>query len=106
MTHAEKLQELAKLITEQRLAELNRLYPGGVDWTKEATARVKPGAKYTKIDVGSSGKYMVDAEGNIYGIKAYGVIHRGHRYGTLDTIHDYFWGGYTAVKKPVVKKCS
>ena len=60
---------------------------------------VKPGKKYTKVDVGRSGKYMVDNEtGEIFGIKGYGVIHRGHSYGTLDTIDDWFWGEYTAVK--------
>ena len=52
-----------------------------------------------KVDVGNSGKYMVDAEGNIFGIKAYGVIHRGHSYGTLDTIEDYNWGGYVGYKR-------
>ncbi len=43
---------------------------------------------------------MVENEtGNIYGIKAYGVIHKGHFYGTLDTINLYFWGEYRAVKR-------
>jgi len=32
----------------------------------------------------------------IYGIKAYGVIHRGHYYGTLDEIDQWYWGDYTA----------
>ena len=59
---------------------------------------VKPGKKHTKVDVGTSGKYMVDDTGTIWGIKAYGVIHKGHCYGTLDTINDWFWGGYVAVK--------
>lgn len=53
------------------------------------------GKKYARVDVGSSGKYMIDMEtGQIYGVKAYGVIHRGHRFGTLDTIGQYYWGGY------------
>jgi hypothetical protein len=61
---------------------------------------IKPGKKYTKVDIGGSGKYMVDlSDGAIYGIKAYGVIHKGHQYGTIDTIDDYFWGDYKAVKK-------
>jgi len=60
--------------------------------------RVIPGKKYTKIDVGTSGKFMIDAEGNIFGIKGYGVIHRGHRYGTLDTIDEWYWGEYSPVK--------
>jgi hypothetical protein len=46
---------------------------------------------------------MVDnATGEIFGIKGYGVIHRGHRYGTLDTIGDYDWSGYHAVKRDLV----
>jgi len=64
-----------------------------------AIAKYKDGKKYIKIDIGGSGRYMVDQEGNIYGIKAYGVIHKGHHYGTLDTIAEYFWGNYTAQKK-------
>jgi hypothetical protein len=45
---------------------------------------IKPGKKYTKVDVGGSGRYMIDSAGNIFGIKAYGVVHTGKRYGTLD----------------------
>lgn len=81
-----------------RVAEFSRA-------TKEylnayARINIKPGKKYTKVDIGGSGKYMVDlSDGAIYGIKAYGVIHKGHQYGTLDTIDQWFWGGYTAVKK-------
>jgi len=61
---------------------------------------VKSGKKYTKIDRGGSGYLMVEqSTGNIYGIKAYGVIHRGHCYGNLDTIHEWFWGAYGPKKK-------
>lgn len=65
----------------------------------QARTSVKPGKKYTKIDIGNSGKLMVDADGNVYGIKAYGQIHRGHFYGTLDTIDQYHWGEYYPVRK-------
>lgn len=62
-------------------------------------ARLKLGKKYAKVDVGTSGKYMVEMDtGRIFGIKAYGVIHRGHQYGTLDTINEWNWGGYVGVK--------
>lgn len=58
------------------------------------------GAKYTKIDIGDSGRYMVVNEtGEIFGTKGYGVIHRGHAFGTLDTIHDYDWSDYRAYRK-------
>lgn len=60
---------------------------------------IKMGRKYANVDVGRSGRYMVElATGTIYGIKAYGVIHRGHYYGTLDTVNDYTWGDYRATK--------
>ena len=58
---------------------------------------IKLGRKYANVDVGSSGRYMVElATGAIYGIKGYGVIHRGHYYGTLDTIADWDWSDYRA----------
>lgn len=58
---------------------------------------IKAGKKYHKVDVGGSGKYMVEAAtGKIYGIKAYGVVHLGHQFGTLDTIDSFNWGGYRA----------
>lgn len=61
---------------------------------------VKMGKKFAKVDVGSSGRYMVDLEtGEIYGIKGYGVVHRGHRYGTLETIQDWNWGQYKAAPR-------
>ena len=54
---------------------------------------------YALVDVGDSGRYMVDADGNIFGIKGYGTIHRGHQYGTLDTINAWYWGNYKAHRK-------
>jgi hypothetical protein len=63
-------------------------------------ASVKIGSKYARVDRGGSGVYMVDlSTGEIFGVKAYGVIHRGHRYGTLDTINAYDWSGYRAHPK-------
>ena len=63
---------------------------------------IKMGGKYAHINVGNSGKYMVVlATGEIFGIKAYGVIHRGHAFGTLDTIADYEWGEYRAIHRRI-----
>jgi hypothetical protein len=42
---------------------------------------------------------VVNESGEIFGIKAYGVIHRGHKFGTLDTLFDWDWSGYRAVPK-------
>ena len=68
----------------------------------EASHAGAPAGKVTpKVDVGPphnmSGRYMIEnATGVIYGIKGYGRVHKGHRYGTLATAGDWFWGGYRA----------
>jgi len=39
------------------------------------------------VDIGNSGRFMIEIEtGNIFGIKGYGTVHRGHFYGTLETV--------------------
>lgn len=70
-----------------------------IDQSSKVTVTI--GKTYARVDVGDSGRYMVDADGNIFGIKAYGVIHRGHQYGTLDTINEWYWGTYKAYRKEV-----
>lgn len=74
-----------------------------IDCTCEANmatahARIVPGRKYTKVDLGGDGIgrdgkpwaiwsrcYMIDNEtGDIFGIKGYGKIHKGHKYGNLN----------------------
>src|SRR3990167_3636725 len=97
------LDRLAQLIEAETL---ERLHKDGITYEgHERSTKVKiiPGRKYYKVNIGSSGKYMVDHDGNIWGIKAYGQVHLGHHYGTLDTINDYYWGDYTAIKKELVK---
>jgi hypothetical protein len=65
----------------------------------EETAKVSIGKRWVRVDYGSSGKYVVDTDGTIYGIKGYGVPHLRHRYGTLATIDEWDWSGYKAVRK-------
>jgi hypothetical protein len=93
------IQDFAELLQASQVARYQRDYPNlDAFHPMNAIVTIKPGNKYTRIDVGLSGKYMVvNATGEIFGIKAYGVIHRGHRYGTLDTIDAWDWSGYTAV---------
>lgn len=96
------VEEFAALVLEQRQARLRADYPTSDQWEWE-TVNVKPGKKYTKVDVGPrhnmSGEYMIDnATGEIFGIKGYGVIHRGHRYGTLETVEEWDWSGYVGSK--------
>lgn len=95
-TIEQKLNRLAEMITEQQKAAWKYTHPFS------EFASVKLGKKYAKVDVGTSGKYMVEMDTQrIFGIKAYGVIHRGHQYGTLDTIDDWDWSGYVAHPKTV-----
>ena len=94
-----KCEALCTLIEQQQRA---RLVDDGMSSLLEGPhyhGKIKMGRKYCNIDFGGSGKYMVVlTTGQIFGIKAYGVIHRGHQYGTLDTTSAWDWGGYTAIR--------
>ena len=94
-----KLKRLCDKITSQTITRLRAAALGCPDNIENAQASYKMKKRYIYIDVGDSGRYMVNFyTDEIFGIKAYGVIHPGHFYGTLDTIDDYYWGDYTAVK--------
>ena len=95
-----KLERFAAVINQQQL-ERYKNQGFTYDFSKDCEVHIRPGEKYVKVDVGSSGKFMVDENENIFGIKGYGVIHRGKQYGTLDTIDEYFWGEYRPIKKPI-----
>jgi len=94
-----KLNALAERITAD---SKTRLLAEGMIYEIHAanyTGHVHIGQKFARVDVGGSGKYMVDlATGEIFGIKAYGVQHKGYRFGTLDTIEQFFWGEYRAMR--------
>ncbi len=106
-----KIQEFSELVqkeqTERYLSEFPvekciagpEAHQGIVQ--RACSVEIKPGKKYTKVDVGRSGKFMVDEEGNIFGIKGYGKIHRGNYYGTLETTHEWNWGDFYPTKKKV-----
>ena len=96
----EKIQNFAALLEREQLERLNAEGMSCQANIANKKVTVKAGKKFTKLDVGSSGKFMVENEtGNIFGIKGYGVVHRGHWYGTLDTLDEYSWGGYYPEKK-------
>lgn len=93
----EKLERFANVLEAEQLQELIRSECDCEANRINRRVTIKPGRRYAKVDVGSSGKYMVDnVTGEIFGIKAYGQVHKGNRYGTLDTIDQYYWGHYTA----------
>ena len=94
----EKVNEFAQLVEDQtkaRYVEHGYQWSG---WQRCCKAVVKPGKKYIKVDVGDSGRLMIDQDGIIYGIKGYGVINKKRTYGTLDTTDQYFWGEYAPMK--------
>ncbi len=96
-----KLERFAMHLEAARRAELARRYPN-LEASK-IQVRIILGRKYAKVDVGDSqwsGAYMVDDDGQIFGIKAYGKVHKGHRYGTLDDVGGWNWGPYYAIKAP------
>jgi len=96
-TFANKLEAFRLRVETDQIDRYHRSFPGGnEELCRHATVtKIKSGTKYYKVDVGDSGKYMVEvATGNIFGIKGRGQVHKGHFYGTLDTIADYFWGEY------------
>lgn len=91
----EKLEALCASIDADQAARYARHYPGLAPYK----AHIHHGRRWVRVDIGNSGAYMIDQDGSILGIKAYGVPHPGHRYGTLDTIAEWFWGEYRAVRK-------
>jgi len=99
---AESLEHFRAVLEYDQREELIRK---GYDPTIHRHAsKVVLGRKFAKVDVGDSGRYMVVlATGEIFGIKGYGVIHLGHRYGTLDTVDGWYWGGYTAFMRVPVQ---
>jgi hypothetical protein len=100
MDQITKLQTLCELIESQQRARLlaDGMSQDLLDSGDHYRGSLKMGRKYCNVDFGGSGKYMVDLETEkIFGIKAYGVIHRGHCYGTLDTINQWDWSNYSAV---------
>ena len=98
-TQKQKIYQFAELLEQHQIEYLHKHDLACEANVLNAKVTIKPGMKYIKIDVGHSGKYMVEiSTEKIYGIKAYGVIHRGHCYGTLDEIDQWYWGNYTATK--------
>lgn len=97
--YREKLVALAQKVQQEQIAELVACNLDCETNRDNATTSIKPGKKYDKIDIGDSGKLMVVREtGEVFGIKGYGVIHKGHAYGTLDTIEKWYWGFFYPIK--------
>jgi|SRR5208337_668989 len=91
----EKIRKLTSLIDKEQKINCERESPGMVMYGDTYLSKSKSGSKYTKVDVGRSGKYVVDNQtGIIYGIKAYGVPNLNKYRISLDDIDKYWWGDY------------
>lgn len=99
-----KLEAFRQLVEADQVAQYREQFgansAGSVNEKTATKTTSFPGRKYAKVDVGTSGRFMVEVStGNIFGIKGYGQVHKGHFYGTLDTISEWFWGEYYPFKK-------
>ena len=99
MEYCEKLLALAQKLEHDQQTQLVLDKLDCAPNMANAVTVIKFGKKYDKIDIGGSGKLMnVKETGEVFGIKGYGDIHKGHQYGTLDTIADWYWGWFSPVK--------
>jgi len=81
-TTTEQIKQFAALVQEQERQAIIRLCGSTLGNETSFLTHIKPKRKYTYVDVGNSGRYIIEGQ-NVYGCKAYGVIHRGHFFGTL-----------------------
>lgn len=99
-----KLERFAELLKAQQIEGLRDRDLDCEANVENCQTRIREGKKYTKVDIGHSGRYMVvNDTGEIFGVKGYGVIHRGHAFGTLDTIDQWDWSGYRAERRQEAK---
>jgi len=77
------IEEFAKAVEEGEKASLVRAGMNCEANMKNCVTHTHQGRKWCRVDIGGAGKYMIDPDGNIFGIKAYGVPHLGHHFGTL-----------------------
>jgi len=91
----EKIAQFARLVEEQQIARLKADGLACETNLRNAKVSTRAGRKFDNILIGGSSRFMVElSSGNIFGTKAYGVVHKGHFYGTLDTTAQWNWGDY------------
>ena len=104
--YADKLLLLAMTIEMQTQARLAADKLDCAANIANAVTIIRGGKKYDKIDIGGSGRLMIErSTGKVFGIKGYGRIHRGHAYGTLDTIGEWYWGRTLPQERVMCSSC-
>ena len=80
------VQELLESWHEAKRADFEAQY-AGLDYDRDYPKTSKERRKYICLDDGGSGAFMVDKNDlMIYGIKGYGVPHKGKRVGRLEEV--------------------
>ena len=98
ISKTELIKEFSKVLEAKIDAYTKTQYPETWLAGRSDKVTIKPGKKYTKIDVGRSGKFMFDnADCHLYFIKGYGVINRKKDFGSLLLIiqKGFDWDGYS-----------
>ena len=78
------VEEFAQKVQAGEQASLRRVKMDCEANLANCVTEVKPGRKWTKVNIGKAGKFMIDLQGRIFGVKAYGVPNLRRFYGTLD----------------------
>ena len=85
MLNPKQLEDFRAAVEAVEKADLIRLCGSTRGNEHSFITTVRPKRKYTNVDVGTSGKYMIENDtGLVFGIKGYGVIHRGKQYGDIE----------------------
>ncbi len=95
MRTQEKVKAFAALVAKETAERLTRLGFDLALHSQSLRVDIIAGTKYVKVNVGGSGKYMIDLDGTIYGIRSYGQVNKRHNYGNLDTTHRWNWGDFS-----------
>ena len=109
-TYEQKLKALCDLITkeidERMQKDYEILYTSSMKEKGRCTLiEVQPGTLYDKLTMKDYGsgcyvKYFVHKPtGRILGAAGWDAKNFNREYGTLDTINEWYWGGYDAVSK-------
>lgn len=67
-----QIQELKQIVQTEELLDLKVSKVDCEGNRQGVKVSIKPKQKYTYLDVGTSGRYLIEQNGTVWGIKAYG----------------------------------
>lgn len=96
----EKLAAFAQLVQAESISRSSK---DGLTHTANAEYHkigIYPGSKFTRISIGGGMRYCVrNEDGAIFAAKGTKGPNFNQFFGTLDTINQFYWGGYTGRPK-------